>query len=99
MSKVEVRCVEKVKKHNDKLVIFYSDWCPYSRSAIDFAKKKKLDYRAYDIDSITDGFNIIRNLFISKKNEINFNPEHKTRPMIFYKGKFIGGYNETIKLL
>ena len=94
-----IKCVEKVKKHSDKIVIFYSSWCPYSRSAIDSAKKSNIPTKIYDIDSIPGNFDAIYKIFVERKEEVGFNPEHKTRPIIFMKGKFIGGYNELSKIL
>ena len=43
----------------------------------------------------------ITKLFFLKKesNSTQFNKNHKTRPIIFYKGKFIGGYNDLLQKL
>lgn len=95
----KIRCVEKVKKHNDKLVIFYSELCPYSRDAVTLAKHSKMPYRTYDIDNVPGGFKSILDIFGNRKNEVGFDSTHKTKPIVFYKGKFIGGYNELSKML
>ena len=88
---MKVRCVHKILKHNDKYVMFYSPWCSYSNQAMDYIKTTGEDYRFYNIDSIPNGMELILNEFNKVAAEINFDPNHKTRPIIFYKGKFIGG--------
>ena len=96
----EVRCVEKVLKHKDKIVIFYSPSCSYSSKALELARQTNdIDHRFYDIDGIPDNIKTLNKIFTNKKKLINFNPNHMTKPIVFYKGKFIGGYNElNIKL-
>lgn len=89
-----VQSVEKVLKHKDKIVIFYSPWCAYSNRALDLVRESKLPNKCYNIDSISDGFNKIKERFDSNKDLLNFNTNHKTRPIIFVNGRFIGGYTE-----
>lgn len=56
----------------------------------------KISHKGYDIEKINGGINVLLNCLIKKKNLTNFNPMHKTRPIIFLNGKFIGGYDELI---
>jgi glutaredoxin len=95
----KIRCVEKVKKHKDKLVIFYSPWCPYSKDAVSLARQSGLGYRNYDVDNVPGGFKSILDIFVTRKNEVGFNANYKTRPLVFYKGNFIGGFNELSLML
>ncbi len=97
---ITVRCIEKVLKHNDKIVIFYSPWCSYSTQAIELARQTKdIQHRTYDIDRVPGNINTLCEIFTKKKELTNYDPNHTTRPIIFYKGKFIGGYNELQKIL
>src|SRR5271157_4325024 len=81
----KIRCVEKVKKHDDKLVIFYSHVCPYSRDAITLAKQSGMGYRNYDVDNVPGGFKAILDIFVNKKKEVEFDENYKTKPLVFYK--------------
>lgn len=94
-----VRCVEKVLKHNDKIVIFYSSWCSYSAAAMELARQHdNIEHRFYDIDTVPGNLNTLCELFEKKKEMTGYNPNHKTRPLVFYKGKFIGGYSELAQI-
>lgn len=81
----------KIKKYNDRYVIFYSPWCKYSMEALNILKEKNLLHKAYIIDDITNDLSLLFKAFIQGINDTNFSREHRTRPIIFYKGKFIGG--------
>ena len=90
----EVRSVHKIIKHKDKYVMFYSSWCSYSRAAMDKIKNSGEQYRFYDIDTVPGGLDAVLES-LSKNSELTkFNQKHTTSPIIFYKGKFIGGYSE-----
>jgi len=95
----QIRCVEKVKKHNDKLVIFYSDWCPYSKDAVKLSRQSGVKHRHYKIDNVPGGFPAILEIFNKRSNETGYDKNHKTKPIVFYKGKFVGGYTELSKII
>lgn len=79
---------------NGEYTIFYVSYCPYCNSSLDLLKKNKLVYKAYDISKY--GFAKLLNIFRTFKNDqiINFNINHTTKPIIFFNGKFLGGYTE-----
>jgi glutaredoxin len=83
----------KVHKHSDKIVIFYSPWCAYSQKALELAKIKNVEYRAYDIGAITQDIDILLEHFRQDYPELGVTSTHKTRPIVFVDGKFIGGYS------
>ena len=76
-------------------VIFQNDWCKYSRDAVDLLKKKKQNYKKYNIgcelNKLVD--------FFKKEKDINFSKDYNTRPLVFYKGGFTGGYTDLVKHL
>ena len=90
----KARSVHKVLKHNDKYVMFYSEWCSYSQKAINKIKSSGEKYKFYDIDVVDNGMDLILDDLNKNASKVNFNPKHLTRPVIFYKGKFVGGYSE-----
>jgi glutaredoxin len=89
----------KVIENKNKYVVFYCKWCKYSIRAIDLLKQKKLSYKSYDIDSIPGGMDALLENLIANKKIISFDVSHKTRPIIFGRGKFIGGYDDLVMSL
>jgi glutaredoxin len=78
-----------IKSNKGGYLIIYSDWCPHSKVAL----KKLKDQEAIriEVDEIDEDFDEI----ISKLVENKIIPSyHRTRPIIFYRNKFIGGNNE-----
>jgi glutaredoxin len=82
-------------KNSDQITIYYSDWCGYSRKAIQIAQNNNLEYVLYDIDEC-GGMSIVLNYF---KNNKLIPYSYKTRPLVFNNGKFIGGCTELEKLI
>jgi len=75
--------------------IYSKSGCPNCTKAKALLKSKNLLFKAIDCDEY-----IIENketflLFIISLT----NKEVKTFPIIFYDGKFVGGYNETVKFV
>jgi glutaredoxin len=101
MTKIKSKIVEKIILNKDKYVIFYSEWCAYSESAIKMLTEYNLPFKGYIIENIDGGLDrIITD--IKEYNsivELNFINSHKTRPIVFFKGKFIGGYTELKNIL
>lgn len=86
------KIIKAILENEDKYVIFYSNWCGYSMNAIELLKDNKLPFNGYNIDKI--GMSNLLNSLIKNKVKVEFNEEHKTRPIIFKYGKFLGGYTE-----
>jgi glutaredoxin len=87
-------CTEKIMSNKDIYTVFYSDWCGYSKSALELLKKNKLPYKGYKIDKIDGQLDGLLDKLKNTKNLTKFEEFHKTRPVIFYNGEFIGGFQE-----
>lgn len=73
-------------KSSDGYVIIYSDWCKFSQSAL--RKLEDKDAVKIDIDDLEVSFQIL----LDDLRKASLIPSsHTTRPIIFRKGKFIGG--------
>ena len=86
----------KIKKHNNKFVIFYSDNCPFCDNALKLLHD--YNYKKYNIEVI-GGLQKLLSVLKKTKKLTGFKETHSTKPIIFYKGKFIGGYTELEKFL
>ena len=57
-------------------------------------------FKGYIIDKINnqidDQIGFLLKQFL-KEESLNYDPNHKTRPIIFKNGKFLGGYSELEK--
>lgn len=82
-----------LNKKNNLFIIFYSPWCKYSTDAIQLLHNNNKSYKGYNIDKIKGGIGELLFCLSDKSNITYYNKNHKTRPIIFYKGKFIGGYD------
>jgi len=89
----------KILDNKDTFTIFYSDWCAYCQQAIKELKQSGLSYKGYKIDKISGGINKLIESLTETKDFSDFDPNHKTRPIIFRGGKFIGGYQDLKKYL
>ena len=86
----------KILDNDDKFVVFYSEWCGYSKSAVDLLKKHKIAHKKYKIDKIKGQLEKLLECFNKTKLLTKYNCDHKTRPIIFHKGKFLGGYDDLV---
>lgn len=80
-------------------IIFFDYGCGYSESALNIFRSKGLNYKGYEISKIDGGISQLLRTFNSHRDAIAFNPDHHTKPMIFFNKKFIGGFNELNKLI
>ena len=80
---------------NKKIIIYGRHSCPYCVGILDFLKSKPLLNKKaifVDMESGPDEFfSYINLLKILNVNEPTFNKQHKTVPIVFDKGIFIGG--------
>ena len=88
-----------VDANKDTYVIFFTRECPYCIKSLNLLRESKVKYKGYDINSIKGGMNRILEMFNKNANIIGFNKKHITKPIIFYNGKFIGGYTELSNIL
>ena len=95
-SKVK-KLYKKINNNNDEVIIFGLSHCEFCKRALSLLKKHKVAYKYYPIDK---DFNLFFKVFVEvAKYFPNFEIDikHKTIPIIFYKKKFIGGYDEIAK--
>lgn len=87
---------KKIMDYKDEnvFIIFYSPWCKFCDGAIELLKKENMSFKGYNIDNMKGGMDKLLHYLKKQKSLTNFNEEHKTRPIIFYKGKFIGGLDD-----
>ena len=79
----------------DKFTIYSKSGCINCRKVKDLLKNNNLEYEIVDCDDylLEDKDNFL--LFIQSYSVSNW----KSFPMVFHDGKFIGGYDETVKYL
>jgi len=85
------------KINKDYFVIFGLSYCQYCKNAKIFLKENNQKYKYYEIDQFYNTFLNTLKQTQHKYPNINFDIKHKTFPIIFYKGKFIGGYTDLLK--
>lgn len=90
---------KKICNNDVEFVVFYKNLntCPYSNEAIIVLKKHKKTFKAYCIDDSSKNIDMRADLLkhlITKKTVTGFDTNHKTLPIIFHKGQFVGGYAE-----
>lgn len=98
MNKAELKlCLMGKLNKNREYTIFYTKDCPYSMNALELLRNSNVEYKGYDIYSITGGkdflLECLRELNLDKDSIERLN-RHTTRPIIFYKKRFIGGFTE-----
>lgn len=86
-------------KNNDIFIIFYNEWCGYSQKALKLLKNEKLSFKGYIIDNIKGKLPRVLDRLNRGKDLTNFKEDHKTIPIIYRNGKFIGGYSELVEYL
>lgn len=93
--------ISKIRKYSDRIVIFYDKGCGYSEDAIALLNQKKVMYRAYEIKPIADELSTLIAYFNQPKiaAETGFDTKHRTKPIVFNHGRFIGGFTELRELL
>uniref|UniRef100_A0A6C0LSI5 Uncharacterized protein n=1 Tax=viral metagenome TaxID=1070528 RepID=A0A6C0LSI5_9ZZZZ len=96
----ENKVMEKLEESKKGyFIIFFTYDCAYSRNALELLKSNRLNYKGYDINKIDGGIHILLNTFRKNAKNVNFDTNHTTRPLIFYEGKFIGGFDKLSNFL
>lgn len=88
---------KKILENQDKYVIFYSEWCGYSKKAIAYLEEKGVPFKGYIIDKIKGNLKELTDNLKKTISLTNFDISHITRPIIFKNGSFLGGYSELVK--
>ena len=86
---------------NKKIVIYGRNTCPYCIGILDYFKEKPLLNKKVvfvDIEAEpSDFFEKSKLLSILKSNDKTFKKTHTTVPIVFYKGEFVGGSDDSKK--
>lgn len=88
-----------INADRDVFVIFFTYGCHYSEQALDLLRQSNVLYKGYDISDINGQMPKLLEILNENAKLIGFDSNHRTRPIIFLNGKFIGGYNELSKLI
>lgn len=75
-------------------IIFYVPECPYCQKALQLLRNSNVSYKGYNIHQIKGNMSKLLEVLNNNHTLINFNPNHKTKPIIFLNGKFIGGFDD-----
>jgi len=67
--------------------------------AIDLLKDNKKPFKGYKIDKLKGDLSQLISYLKNTSNNTDFDITHTTRPIIFYKGKFIGGHSQLSKII
>lgn len=91
-------------KNEDIFVVFYMDRdnCIYSYKAIELLKGKQKSFKGYLIKRNKGGKDKLNELLYcleKNKSQTHFNTGHHTLPIIFYRGEFIGGYDDLMSFV
>lgn len=86
-------------KDNDYYIIFYSSNCGYSIRLKNFLKDNNIQYKGYDFAKCPDKWEELLEDLKENAEKISFDINHRTKPIVFFKKEFVGGSDDTIKLL
>jgi glutaredoxin len=94
--------IKKIKYNKDHYVIFYVNDCPYCQNALNLLRQSSVKWKGYDIDTINGGLDSLLKVFNNHNLLTEYNKAHgvvhRTKPLIFYNGKFIGGFTDLQQL-
>lgn len=90
--------------NNDNTIVMYArPTCPYCIGFVDFLKKNNKKTQFYDNLIYIEVDSESPKKIFSKKNILSYLNEeigdHSTVPIVFYKGKFLGGADKSKQLL
>lgn len=90
--------IKKITDANpDTFVIFFVDECPYCQRALALLREKKVAYKGYNIHDIKGDMPKLLEVLGENYESIGFNKNHRTKPIIFYNKKLIGGYDKLVE--
>lgn len=79
-------------------VLLYSPSCGFSQKALELLRSHNLSYKGYDIDQM-GGLERVLSTLKTGQGATGFDPAHRTRPIIFINGHFLGGADQLERLL
>ena len=83
----------------DTFVIFFVYECPYCQRTLELLRTNKCKYKGYNINDIAGGMPKLLKILNDNAELIQFDKNHRTKPIIFLNSKFIGGYSDLVKYL
>ena len=77
------------------ITIYYKPECPYCKKALQYCKTNKIKHVKYNVYDYNGKDNVVNALYTNGylKRKTNV-----TVPIVFNKGKFIGGSEELVRL-
>jgi glutaredoxin len=96
---MDQQIIQEITSHPGTFIIFYSPTCGYSQRALELLKQSGYAYNSYDINQIPGGMTYLLSVFNKYATQLHFDPNHQTKPMIWYNSNFIGGYTELNNLI
>lgn len=98
--KIDELIIDKIMNNKpDTFIVFFVSTCPYCRKTMDLLKERHLSYKGYNINSINGGMNKLLSVLRENAPDLNFDVNHRTKPVIFLNGVFLGGYNELVNFI
>lgn len=88
-----------INANKNTFVIFFVSDCGYSQSALQLLRQNKLAYKGYDISKIDGGMSELLSVLHNNSQKIAYDINHITKPIIFFNGKFIGGYDKLFNFI
>jgi len=79
--------------------IFYTPECPYCKRALALLDKSGKAYKGYDMKNIDGGQDFVLECLAQNPKLTGFDKNHRTRPIVFYDGQFVGGASELDQFL
>ena len=80
-------------------IIFYVPECTYCQQALDLLRTSNVKYKGYNIHQINGSMQNLLEILKQNATLIGFDSSHRTKPIIFLNGKFLGGTRELSKQL
>ena len=78
-------------------VIFFVYECPYCQKALELLRRSNVKYKGYNINDISGGMPTLLRVLGENAEKIGFDKTHRTKPIIFYDKKFLGGYDDLMR--
>jgi len=87
---------DKIVTNKNFYIVFGIDKCSYCTKTIDWLYANNKSFKYYNIIKYRSIFINILKKINEYDPELSININHETFPVIFYNGKWIGGYSDII---